>query len=213
MADRTPYSFGAAPLQDPIVPKLYLTDAWRDWFVDLQRQFLVRWEDMRFPSQGINPPGAAADPARDPTTGLLVFSPLMDNVIAGVAQLPHAWLPGSNVHPHIHLRNPTVAAGQNSRWQFAYDIANPNGDFSNALGTYTALPTVTVPNPANTARHQLAGLGDLPMVGFRESTVILWQVTRLAGTDALDTDGGITLLEFDIHFQAHKQGTVQEYPT
>lgn len=213
MSDRAPYIFGAAPLQSPIVGNLPLTKPWFDWFVDLQRQFLVRWDDLRFPAQGVNLPGAAADPARDPTTGLLVFSPLVDNVIAGVAQLPHAWLPGSDVRPHIHVRNPTAVAGQISRWVFAYDIANATENFSNAVGTYTALPVVSVVNPGNTATHQLASLGTLPMVGFRESAIILWQLSRLAGTDVLDNDGGITLLEFDIHYQVQKQGTVPEYPT
>ena len=52
--------------------------------------YFQRWEDLRFPSQGINPPGAASDPIRSQTTGLLEFSGSADNVICGVAQMPHS---------------------------------------------------------------------------------------------------------------------------
>jgi hypothetical protein len=209
---RAAYSFGAAPLQDQIVPGLYLTDAWRNWFVDLQNRFLVRWDDLRFPAQGINPPGAASDPGVDSATGLLVFSGLQDNVIVGAAQMPHTWLPGSVVRPHIHLRFPTEAVAD-TRWRFEYDTANVTGLFTNASGTYTTLSTITVANPANADRHTIGNFGDLSMTGFRESAIILWKVSRLASSDVLDTDGNdCLLLEFDIHFQVHKEGTVPEYP-
>src|SRR3972149_2121720 len=115
------------------------------------------WTDLRMPSQGINPPGAASDPGVDDDTGLLVFSGLLDNVIVGAAQMPHEWKPGSTVKPHIHLRFPTSATA-NTRWSLAYDIANNNGDFTNASGTYTALATVTVANPENVNRLVPAAL-------------------------------------------------------
>jgi len=170
------------------------------------------WTDLRMPSQGINPPGAASDPGVDDDTGLLVFSGLLDNVIVGAAQMPHEWKPGSTVKPHIHLRFPTSATA-NTRWSLAYDIANNNGDFTNASGTYTALATVTVANPENVNRLVPADFGDLPMTGFRESAIILWKISRLANSDAADTDtNDCLLIEFDIHYQSEKAGTVLERP-
>jgi hypothetical protein len=170
------------------------------------------WEDLRFPAQGINPAGAPAPAGVDTSSGLLSFSGTTDNVIGGVAQMPHAWKHGTTVHPHLHLRFPTSAAA-NTRWQFRYDVADINGNYANAVGTYTSLAAVTVANPQNTAKHVYADLGDLPMVGYKESTAILWQVWRLASSDAADNDTNAALvMEFDIHYEVDKPGTPDEIP-
>jgi hypothetical protein len=64
------------------------------------------WEGLRFPAQGINPAGAASPPSVDEVltsfTGTLLFSGSQENVIAGVAQMPHAWRVQSAIRPHIH---------------------------------------------------------------------------------------------------------------
>jgi hypothetical protein len=170
------------------------------------------WEDLRFPAQGINPAGSPAPAGVDTATGLLSFSGTIDNVIGGVAQMPHSWKRGTSVRPHIHLRFTTSAAA-NTRWQFRYDVATINGNFVNASGTYTSLTAVTVANPQNTAKHVIADLGDVPMTGVTESGILLWQVWRLANSDAADNDTNAALLmEFDIHFQVGKPGTPDEIP-
>lgn len=171
------------------------------------------WEDLRMPASGINPPGAASDPTRDTTTGLLVFSGSADNVIAGVAQMPHGWRPGTIVRPHLHLRFPTADAGKNTRWKFEYDVASPSGDFTNNDGVFTTLATITVANPNNVKKHVLGAFGDLSMTGMKESSCVVWKISRLANTDAADDDtNACVLLEFDIHYQDEKAGTVPEIP-
>lgn len=173
-----------------------------------------RWDDLRFPANGINPAGAPAPAGVDTATGCLVFSGAKDNVIGGVAQMPHAWAVGTTVRPHIHLRFPTSNAGKNTRWQFFYDVASVNGTFTNVSGTYSSLTAVTVANPASVNKHVIAALGDLTMAGTKESAIILWQVWRLALSDGLDDDtNDCLLMEFDIHFQVEKTGTTSEYPT
>lgn len=176
-----------------------------------RRAARIWWDDLRFPAQGINPPGAPADPGVDDDTGLLVFSGTQDNVIVGVAQMPHAWKSGTPVRPHIHLRFPTSAVA-NTRWRFEYDIANRGEDFTNASGTYTTLSTITVANPQNVNRHASASFGDLSMSGFRASAIVLWKVSRLASSDAADTDtNACFLIEFDFHYRLYRVGTVGEF--
>lgn len=168
---------------------------------------LLRWEDLRFPSTGINPPGAASDPAKSTTTGLLEFSGTQDNILAGVAQMPHAWAEQTTVKPHFHARFPTSAAA-NSRWKFEFDKATPNGDFANDSGVYTTLATVTAANPQNVRRHALVPFGDLTMVGMLISTNILWKLTRLAASDAADNDTSvIELLDLDFHILLDASGS------
>lgn len=207
------YGFWPAPIRDVVIDLKtgLLTAAWQKWFTELAEEWSFRWDDLRFPAQGINPPGAASDPTRSTTNGLLYFSGTADNIIAGVAQMPHAWAAGTTVVPHLHLLFVTSAVG-NTRWKFEYNVASVNGNFS-AAG-YTAMTTITVANPQNVLKHVIASFGNLAMTGYTEGACIIWKITRLANTDALDTDtNACALLEFDIHYQVGKSGTISEYPT
>jgi hypothetical protein len=174
---------------------------------------ITGWDDLRFPAQGINPPGAASDPAVNTTTGLLGFSGTADNIIAGVAQMPHSWIPGTAVRPHLHLRFPTSASA-NSRWKLVYDVADGATPFVNNYGTYTDGGTITVANPQDAKAEVPASFSEVSMSGLLESAVIMWRITRLAATDAADTDtSAAVLLEFDIHYQSNKLGTQEEIPS
>jgi hypothetical protein len=208
------YFFSPPPLHDPITAKEgRLTLPWERWFADLMRTFLYRWDDLRFPATGFNPAGSTAPPTISTATGLLDFSGVADNIIGGVSQMPHAWAAGTAIVPHIHLRFPTSAA-KNTRWKFEYDVANINGDFAHASGTYTTHATITVANPQNVNRHVLASFGTLSMANVTESACLVWRITRLAASDALDNDtNACTLLEFDIHHQIAKFGSVSEDPS
>jgi hypothetical protein len=172
------------------------------------------WEDLRFPASGFNPAGSTAPPTADTATGLLTFSGTADNIIGGVAQMPHAWKKGSAIKPHVHLIAPTGNAGKNSRWKFEYNRANNREAFENAYGSYTALPTSTVANPnSGTTLLFPDGFGSIDMTGYKESCCILWRITRLAASDVLDDDTtDWVLAEFDIHYQVEKSGTYTEIP-
>ena len=169
------------------------------------------WDDLRFPAGGFNPAGSTAPPSVNTSTGLLDFSGTADNIIGGVAQMPHGWKVGSAVQPHIHLWFPTSAVA-NTRWKFEYDIANVNGNFTNNYGTYTTLSTITVANPGNVKKHVIAAFGELSMTGFTLSACIAWRITRLAASDAADNNtSDLALIEFDLHYQTDSPGSSDEY--
>lgn len=173
------------------------------------------WDDLRFPAQGINPPGAAGSATRETAVGLLSFSGTLDNYIAGVAQMPHSWRAGTTIRPHVHLIPINAAAGVSSVWKWEYNRANNNETFENAFDSWTELDTITVANPNNAqALLYPSGFGDLDMTGYRESSIILWRLSRLAASDAADDDTGAWLLaEFDIHYRVGKMGTIHEVPS
>lgn len=183
-----------------------MTHSYQHWPV------LPTWEDLRFPAQGVNPVGSPAPPTLT-ANGLLSFSGSTDNVVAGVIQMPHSWVPETKIIPHIHLVVPASNAGKNSRWKFEYNRADLSGHFENAIGTYTTLGTaVTVPNPADTTLHLLVGFGDLTMVGYTASSMLNWKLSRLANSDVLDDDtGDWYLLEFDVHYLVGRSGTRSLY--
>lgn len=183
--------------------------------VDTFENYLNRdtWDDLRFPAQGINPPGTEDAPTRNTTTGLLEFSGTADNIIAGVAQMPHAWHAGTEIRPHIHLLFPTAATA-NTKWRLDYDVASVHGNFTNAYGTFTQQTAITVANPNSAKKHVIASFAPIDMTGFTESCVVMWKITRLASSDAQDDDtGACALLEFDIHYQINKRGTADEIPS
>ena len=173
----------------------------------------TRWDDLRFPASGFNPAGSTAPPTVDTATGLLTFAGNADNIIGGIAQMPHSWMAGSTIEPHMHLIAPTPDAG-NSRWKFEYNIGNNNELFQLAYGSYNTLDTITIANPGSGQTLLLPkGFGRIQMYGYRESCCILWKITRLAASDALDSDTtDWVLAEFDIHYQIDKLGTTTPIP-
>lgn len=171
------------------------------------------WDDLRFPAQGINPAGAADAPTVDTALtgypGTLLFSGSQDNIIAGIAQMPHAWKAGTAVKPHIHWSKP-VGSASAADWVLYYRILGSPGDAHGALvgpvaGTLVA-GTATVANSM-----LLTAFGSIDLTGQKESTCLAWQIRRLGNTDA--DSGTARLFEFDLHYQTDKSGTVNEFPT
>lgn len=171
-----------------------------------------RWDDLRFPAQGINPPGAVADPGLESTTGLLLFAAAGTETIAGVAQMPHAWDEGTTIKPHVHWQKTTSAAG-NVLWQLDYEVINNGDTAAMAYGSQGQGVTPMDGTPdGNTANQVLiTSLGDITMVDKRISCLIFWKLSRI-GSDASDTYGAdARLIEFDIHYEIDSRGSIEEF--
>ena len=172
----------------------------------------LRWDDLRFPAQGINPLGASAPPSIDVDTakfpGTLLFAGNLDNEIAGIAQMPHSWFAGSAIKPHIHWSKPVGSANAVS-WRFYYRIVGSVGDTS---GAWSAAISGTLDAGVQTTAdtHLFSSFGEIVMTGYKESSIVAWRVVRLGSSDA--DSGTARLFEFDIHYQATKLGTVTEIP-
>lgn len=171
-----------------------------------------RWDDLRFPSQGINPPGAAADPDLETTTGLWLFAAAGTETLAGVAQLPHAWKEESTIKPHVHWQKTTSAAG-NVLWRLDYEVVANGAVAPMAYGSQidSASPVSGTPDGDTANEVLITSLGDIDMSGKLISCLILWKLSRIGG-DASDTYGAdARLLEFDIHYEIDSRGSIQEF--
>lgn len=171
------------------------------------------WDDLRFPAQGINPIGAASDPAVDTTLadfpGTMLFAGNAENIVAGIAQMPHAWQPGTTIKPHIHWSKPTGSASAVA-WEFYYrHLGSPGDAPGDWVGPVSG--TIAAGDQSVSNQHVLSSFGDVDMTGKRESTCIAWQIRRQGGTD--DDNGTARLIEFDIHYFAVKCGTPSPFPT
>lgn len=171
------------------------------------------WDDLRFPSQGINPPGAASDPSTETATGLKLFRSGQTNILAGVAQMPHEWVEGSVVIPHVHWQK-TVAGAGNVLWRFEYDnVVNPGEvsllTYANVLNTSTPVGGTPDDNTAN--RNLISSFGNLDMTDKRISSCILWKLSRIGGDVTDDYGSNARLVEFDIHYEIDGFGSNFEF--
>lgn len=166
------------------------------------------WDDLRFPASGLNPPGQVTDPSVNSETGLLEFDNNATTMITGVAQMPHAWLEGSAIRPHVHWLQP--AAGD-VVWQMEYRLLPAvDGDFPAAWTTITA-STPAFAYPGSGTRVMITNFSEIDMAGFTLSSMVVFRISRL-GNDAADTmPATATLLEFDIHYQIDARGSLGEF--
>jgi len=166
------------------------------------------WDDLRFPASQITP-GPANPPDWINFSGLggvygLAFHPSNEEDVYFIAQMPHSWIEGSEVRPHIHWTSSTGTAGT-VVWGLEYTKASPFGTFG---GTVT--DTIRVSNPAQ-YRHQIDSFTPIDMTGNTMSTLIWCRLFR----DATDAEDDLAedayLLDIDFHFQSDSKGSHEEY--
>jgi len=168
-----------------------------------------RWDDLRFPAQGIDVSGPIGPPTVSSEDGSLLFAAGADDQIAIIAQMPHSWKEGSVIMPHVHLSKSTSAAGTVA-WKCEYAMANPGGTFGAFQTLATATGVVDGTPDGNTAdQHLITTFGELDMTGMRISCIIKFKITRDVSEDTYAADA--KLLEFDLHYLTDSFGSIQEF--
>jgi len=162
------------------------------------------WDDLRFPAVGLNPPGLVSDPSRNTATGLLDFAKDATNMIAGVAQMPHSWLVGSGIEPHIHWY-PGGEGGGTVSWKFEYKVIPVGSTIPASYNDETVEHTVE----AGSAVHLITDFTPIDMSSGGLSTMVLWRLSRIGGDDTLDSVS--SLMEVDFHYQMDSFGSDLEY--
>lgn len=170
------------------------------------------WDDLKFPaaSQRINP--SNVHPEYDYDIGGLLFRHTNTDTSFMLAQLPHSWVEGTEMRPHVHWTKTTAAAG-GVTWRLRYRWA-PIGEVFAAEWT-ESLSSVTVggtPDDNAANRHLISRFDPIPADPTKTiSDMLILQLSRVHN-DGDDTYGASArLLEFDIHFQNGLYGSVQEF--
>lgn len=189
--------------------------AWRDvsaYSPTAEGQYLEKfigqkWNDIRFPAAAVNPPGAASDPDRDATDGTWLFDGGGTEKLFFQVQIPHGWVSGTDLKPHIHWCKTSSAAGD-VVWKMRYRHAAPGQTFS----AWSALDTATHPVPdLDTEDHHALSAFSAVALRMNPSGMLLVELSRVGG-DGSDTYGAdAKLLEFDIHYLADSAGTTNEF--
>ena len=168
-------------------------------------------ENIRIPSTSINPPGQAADPDIEATTGLPLFDNSVTELVFAVIQMPYKWSLGTEIHPHIHWEKTTSAAG-NVAWRIRYKHAPVAGVRDAA---WTDLGIVTTPDQntpdIDTADYQMiTHFDEIDMTSKGVEHSILLEVSRVGG-DASDTyNDDARLIAIDVHIHMDAPGGIRE---
>lgn len=165
----------------------------------------VFWDDLRFPAQGVYPPGLASDPTWDATNIGWSFSPTVTNILQMVCQLPHSYKEGTSIYPHVHWEPSNTDTG-NTLWRLGYRWRN-NGETAAALTTQDIL----VPAGGTALTLQIDSFAALTKANATISSILDIELSRIGG-DGTDTfTGNAILKEFDIHFMKDTDGSLNEW--
>lgn len=126
-------------------------------------------------------------------------------------QLPHGWVEGSGIRPHIHWSPGNSTNKGVVRWALEYSWANAVAPPGNTFPASTTLIT----NQAATGTpysHQIAQWSEIDGTDKRLSSVLMCRLARF-GAQAGDTfTGDAFALSVDFHILTDSRGSTEEFP-
>lgn len=167
--------------------------------------------DMLGPAIGINPPGAAADPDRDPTTGWWLFDPTATELIYQSYQLPHGAIEGdlAAFEPHVHWHKASVSPASGTvAWRLRYRWANVGEVWTDWSDPIT-VTTPAVSDQNTPGLHALTTFGRIGLAGAKISACILCEISRVGSADTFDGDAVLT--DADCHILINAPGSLEDY--
>ena len=120
-------------------------------------------------------------------------------------QLPHSYLEGSDIDPHIHWVAEDNTGG-NVQWQLTYSWANIDAAFPAATTS-----NITAAAAVVTDEHEMSSFSDIDGTGKTISSMLLCSLKRNS-SNALDTYNGKSayFIEVDFHYEADTIGSRTE---
>ena len=181
-------------------------------FLEAENKLLkaAYWEDLRFDVSAVRVP-TSNPPSWTTYKGGRVLA-FEDQAVEGNeeqitfnVQLPHAWVEGSLVYPHVHWVGEDDTAG-NVFWQLTYS-------WSNIGETFPAVTTLEAAGANGaTDEHLVTSLGTMDGSNKGISSAIICNLSRHS-SDATDTfnDKDAYLIEVDFHVLLGWRGSRQEF--
>ena len=172
------------------------------------------WDDLRVSLSTAKAGGAGVPTYSVFRDGVYAwaFSKAATEYLLFEVQLPHSWIAGTSIRPHVHW-SPGVSTDTGSvRWALEYTWANAVATPGN---TFPATTTLTADQAAaGTAySHQIAELGTIAGTGMRLSSVLLCKLARVGGATEDTFDASAFGVSVDFHIQGRIYGSDDEYPT
>lgn len=158
------------------------------------------YEDVIFPIAVLNPPGAPAAPdplyTAGPSSNEFALNYNAGDTLFVNVQLPHIWVPGTRIYPHIHVQ-PQTANAISSVVTLQYTRADINGSFP--LTTTIANMPISIP-AGSQYKHLLFDLpeGGIDMTGFAGPSTFVMMHFSFGVTTVGEF---VTVIGFDVHYR------------
>jgi len=169
------------------------------------------WDDLRFPSTLGNLSGANSATWVTYKTNFSILS-FADSAtpesVLFYAQMPHEYLEGSDIKPHVHITLPASGAGvavENIQFDLLYSWANIN----DAIPTAQTISNTIDYQKAVADTHLIHSLPTISGKGKKIGSMIIMKLTRPRPTNRYINS--VYLLELDIHYQKVGWGSIQEF--
>jgi len=122
-------------------------------------------------------------------------------------QMPHSWLEGTNLYPHVHWCPVTTEAG-NVVWQLEYAWANIDGTY----GAPGAMASAATAAGGTAWVHKMTDLLEsgnnyISGTGKTISSMLVCRLFRDAGTGSDTLTEDVAFLEFDLHYLINSIGS------
>jgi len=164
------------------------------------------YDDLRFPFTSTKR-GSLDKPDFDFTNiGLLFPRNNATEAIYIVAQLPHTYKEGTDIHPHIHWQQMNSSSVV---WKMSYKWFNSGETAPAAFTTITSGAGVFSYTSGNIS--QLSSFGGIGGQGKEISSLLLITVFREDNIDAGAGGGDALAFEFDIHILNDSTGSRYEF--
>lgn len=165
-------------------------------------EFFAPWDDMRFPFTQTKR-GALNKPDFDETNiGLLFPQNDASEKIYIVAQMPHNYMVGSDIYPHVHWQQ---SANTAVTWKMDYKWFNVGDAVPAAFTTISTSTGVFTYTSGNLM--QVSSFGPISGASKNLSSFLLIKVYR----DDNTTTGDVLGFEFDIHIQGDTAGSREQW--
>ena len=165
-----------------------------------------RWDDLRVPAQALKLNPTKTKPDYSAIVGgvmAFLFDPTAQESVLFSAQLPHDYLLGSNLYPHVHYVATTTGAGT-VKFGLEYTLAVIDSTLP-----ATVIVSSTDSVSGEKGKHKLTSM--TPIDGSAIDNVSTMLVCRLFRNSTADTyPADVGVLEFDFHYQKDSFGSASE---
>lgn len=183
---------------------------------------IIEWDDLRFPLAGRNIDVSSGRIDFDYYNGTVSFATNaryhLSETISFTAQLPHSWIEGSELRPHIHWLQQRSAV---PNWLLGYKIYK-KGSSSTALEADFTNHTLAIPDHnaftySADVLEQITSFSPISMTGCGISDIVhlcLWRdVANDSGLFSGAESSPIVehVRELDCHIQLDSKGSLAEF--
>lgn len=168
-----------------------------------------QWTDLMIPDTSLR--NGASAPTLTAFVGGLRVNAYAEGQEAHLAvQMPHEWVEGTPIRPHVHCSFPNNNAG-NFAWGLEYQMAPPGLIPAGGVFAGTTIQSPVLAAPGVTRGHHIVELPAIDMAGQTLSTMILARIFRVSNVAGGDYASDIFLCELDFHYQRDALGSRTEY--